>query len=77
MAKKSKTDAKIKVRLPLNHGRNANQDEFFSVNFKNVIIKRGQPVEVSPALAEVIRNGELAQDAAYAYSENLKTQEEK
>ena len=30
---------RVEVRLPRNGGQNANQDEFFSVNCKNYIIK--------------------------------------
>ena len=42
---KKETNAKrVEVRLPRNKGQNANQDEFFSVNFKNYIIRRGETV---------------------------------
>ena len=69
--KQTNDDAKrrVSVRLPRNKGQNANQDEFFSVNFKNYIIKRGETVEIPEELAEVIRNGEKAEEYAMQYAE--------
>ena len=60
---------KVEVRLPMNKGQNANQDEFFSVNFKNYIIKRGERVEIPEELAEVIRNNEQAEEYAMRYAD--------
>jgi len=73
MAEKTKKVAeseekKVQVRLPLNKGHNADQQAFFSVNFKNYLIKRGEYVDVPESLAEVIRNGEIAEDAAFRYA---------
>ena len=66
--KQAKEDAKrVSVRLPRNNGHNANQDEFFSVNFKNYIIRRGERVEIPEALAEVIENNEKAEDYTMKY----------
>lgn len=62
---------KILVKLPLNRGQNANQDEFFSVNGKNYIIKRGVEVEIPEEVAEVIRNSEKAEEYALHYVNNL------
>ena len=68
--KQANNDAKrVSVKLPRNAGQNANQDEFFSVNFKNYIIKRGERVEIPEALAEVIENNEKAEDFAMKYAE--------
>ena len=68
--KKTTTNARrVQVRLPRNAGQNANQDEFFSVNFKNYIIKRGEDVEIPEEVAEVIRNAEKAEDYAMKYAE--------
>lgn len=67
---KKASTAKVSVRLPRNKGQNANQDEFFSVNFKNYIIKRGETVEIPEELAEVIRNAEKAEDYALKYAED-------
>lgn len=68
---------KVTVRLPRNGGQNANQDEFFSVNFVNYIIKRGETVEIPEALAEVIRNNEQAEDYAMQYAEEKALREAK
>jgi len=57
------------VRLPLLKGNNARQEEFFSVNYKNYIIKRGKKVEVPLELAEAIENGQIAEDAAVEYAQ--------
>lgn len=59
----------VKVRLPKLEGQNAVQEEFYSVNFKNYIIKRGVEVEVPEELAEVILNAEKAKDAASDYAD--------
>lgn len=70
-----KKETKVIVRLPLNEGHNANQQEFFSVNGKNYLIRRGEDVEVPLELKEVIDNGNLAAVAAYRYVEELQKQE--
>lgn len=76
--KKATNNAKrVEVRLPMNKGQNANQDEFFSVNFKNYIIKRGETVVIPEELAEVIRNAELAEEYALKYAEEKKLNEAK
>ena len=62
---------KTTVTLPLNRGQNANQDEFFSVNGKNYIIRRGEEVEIPEEVAEVIRNAELADAYAMRYVNDL------
>lgn len=67
----SKNAKKVVVRLPRLKGQNANQDEFFSVNGKNYIIKRGEDVEVPEAVAEVIRNAEKAEDYAMRYIDDI------
>ena len=62
---------RVTVRLPRLPGQNANQEEFFSVNGKNYIIKRGETVEIPEEVAEVIRNAEKAEEYAMNYVENL------
>ncbi len=57
-----------KVKLPRLAGKDAPTQEFFSVNFHNYIIERGKYVEVPEALAEVIENGEKAEEAAWEYA---------
>lgn len=69
---------KVTVRLPRLSGQNANQEEFFSVNGKNYIIKRGETVEIPEEVAEVIRNGEKAEEYAMNYVDELvKAEKEK
>ena len=76
--KKANKDAKrVSVRLPRNNGQNANQDEFFSVNFKNYIIRRGERVEIPEALAEIIENNEKAEDFAMKFVEETGFKEAK
>ncbi len=78
--KKATDNAKkrVEVRLPRNMGQNANQDEFFSVNGKNYIIKRGENVAIPEEVAEVIRNAEKAEEYAMHYVDELvKAEEEK
>jgi hypothetical protein len=73
----TKKAEKVEVRLPRNAGQNANQDEFFSVNFKNYIIKRGETVEIPEELAEVIRNNEQAEEYAMRYADEKAFKEAK
>ena len=67
---------RVEVRLPRNPGQNANQDEFFSVNGKNYIIKRGETVKIPEEVAEVIRNAEKAEEYALHYVDGLVQAEE-
>ena len=67
---------KVTVRLPRNPGQNARQEEFFSVNGRNYLIKRGESVEISEEVAEVIRNSEQAEEYAMQYVEGLVKAEE-
>jgi hypothetical protein len=69
---------RVTVRLPRLQGQNAIQEEFFSVNGKNFIIKRGETVEIPEEVAEVIRNAELAEEYAMKYVDGLaKAQKDK
>lgn len=77
-AKKNTSEQRVQVKLPRAiGGPNVSQEEFYSVNFKNYIIKRGEYVDVPEELAEVIRNGEMAEDAAFQYAESKKLVESK
>lgn len=67
----AKKGNKITVRLPRLPGQNARQEEFFSVNGKNYIIKRGETVDVPEEVAEVIENAEKAEEYALQYVEKL------
>ena len=62
---------KVTVRLPRLAGQNAIQDEFYSVNGRNRLIKRGETVEIAEEVAEVIRNAEQAEEYAMNYVDNL------
>ena len=62
---------RVTVRLPKLPGQNANQEEFFSVNGKNYIIRRGEEVEIPEEVAEVIRNAEKAEEYALNYVDGL------
>lgn len=66
---------RVEVKLPMNKGQNANQDEFFSVNFKNYIIRRGEYVEIPEELYEVIKNGEKADEYAMRFADEKKLRE--
>lgn len=62
----------IRVRLQRAEGRGADaQQEYFSVNGKGYCIRRGKDVSVPEAVAEVIRNGEKAEDAAFDYTASV------
>ncbi len=68
-------NSRVEVKLPLNKGQNANQDEFFSVNFQNYIIKRGEYVAIPQELYEVIKNAENAEEYAIKFAEEKKLRE--
>ena len=70
--KTTNTAKKVTVRLPRAKGKNAEQEEFFSVNGTNYRIKRGETVEIPPEVAEVIENGERAEEFALNYADKLK-----
>lgn len=67
----TKKAQRVVVRLPRNKGKNAVQEEFFSVNGKNYIIKRGVDVEIPVEVAEVIRNAEKDEDYAMRFVDDL------
>ena len=67
---------RVTVRLPRNPGQNARQEEFFSHNFKNYMILRGETVEIPEEVAEIIRNNEKAKDYAMKYVDDLVKAEE-
>lgn len=74
--KQATAKKRVTVRLPRNPGQNARQEEFFSVNGKNYLIKRGETVEIPEEVAEVIRNAEMAEEFAMQYVEGLVKAEE-
>lgn len=66
---------KVTARLPRANGKDAVQQEFFSVNDRRYLIKRGETVEIPPEVAEVIENAEKAEDYALNYIDDLKAQQ--
>ncbi len=62
---------RVTVLLPRLPGQNSVQEEFFSVNGKNYIIKRGEEVEIPEEVAEVIRNAAKAEEYAMKYVDGL------
>jgi hypothetical protein len=64
-------EKRVTVRLPRLNGQNAIQEEFFSVNGRNYRIKRGETVEIPEEVAEVLRNGEKAEEYAMNYVDSL------
>ena len=66
---------RVLVTLPLNKGRNAVQEEFFSVNGKNYIIQRGEEVEIPVEVAEVIKNAEREEVFSMRYVNKLSQNE--
>lgn len=70
---KNKDNAKkrVTVRLPRNPGQNARQEEFYSHNFKNYLIVRGETVEIPEEIAEIIKNAELEEEYAMKYVDGL------
>ena len=73
----TKNARRVEVRLPRNAGQNANQDEFFSVNFKNYIIKRGETVEIPEELANAIQDAEKAEEYAMRFADEKSFREAK
>lgn len=70
MAEKKTTSDMVTVVLPRDPNPNAPQQEFYSVNFKNYMVKRGVPVEVPKALYEAIINSENAENYAIDYAQS-------
>lgn len=68
---------RVTVTLPRLPGQNAIQEEFFSVNGKNYMIKRGEEVEIPEEVAEVIRNAEKAEAYAMKYVDDLTNTQKK
>jgi len=63
----------VEVMLPPINDPNAPQQEFYSVNGKNYIIKRGIKVKVPASVAEVIYNGMEQERKAFLYIQEKQT----
>lgn len=73
--KAKKETPRVQVRLLRNKGQNADQNEFFYLNGKTFLIKRGEYVDIPEELKEVIDNGEMAEEAAMRYAEDKSVRE--
>ena len=73
----AKNEEKITIILPLSEDPNAPKDEYFSLNFKGYRIKKGIPVAVPKALAEVIMEAERGKNAAIQYASEKALKEPK
>ena len=74
---KTEKTAKVKVMLPSDpfvHG-NGNEQEFFSVNGHNILVKTDEVVEVDPKFAEVINNKAKARREAKAFAKKMAVRE--
>lgn len=63
------------IRLPIVKGEPL--EEFYSYNFKNYLLKRGESAEVPEELYNTIIEQQEAADEAYIRSEELKMKAEK
>ena len=70
-----KSEKKYYIFLPLLSGKNANQQEFFSVNFKNYLVKRGVRTEVPKEVYEVWANAERARNSQILYANEVSLRE--
>lgn len=73
----AKNEEKVTVILPLSEDPNAPKDEYFSLNFKGYRIKKGVPVSVPKALAEVIQEAQRGKYAAIQYASEMALKEPK
>ena len=64
------TEKTVIVKLRTLKDPNASQQEFYSYNFKNYLIKRGEEVEIPEGLWLAIQDNEDAEDFAVRYAES-------
>lgn len=79
MAETKSTTKKVKILLqkdPLISG-DAGEQEFFSVNGKNILVQTDVPVEVDPEFAEVIENANKARREAREFAKKVAYKEAK
>ena len=69
--KKPTTEKMVTITLPRKRELGKNQQEFYSVNGKNYMVKLGVPVEVPEALAALIRDNQAMENAAFEYESGL------
>lgn len=66
-----KETKKVRAKIPLMPGEKKDNAEFFSINDRRYRLVKGAYVEVPEELAEVIENGEKAEEYAMEYIDNL------
>lgn len=71
--KKKQKEEKITVMLSSdpNISGSESEQEFFSLNFKNYLIKTEEPVKLSAPLAEVVQNKNKARINARAFAKKM------
>jgi len=74
-ADKTKSEELVRFKLPRNPDPRASQDEFYSLNFHNYLIKRGEWVDLPRPLYEMIKEQEEAVEYAQNYSDELANRE--
>ena len=72
-----KKTKRVPIMLPLLEDPDAPQEEYYSVNFKGYIIRRGEQVLVPEELAEVIMNAEKAKINAIRFAREKALREPK
>lgn len=75
-ASDAKSTKRVQVKLPRLNGQNAIQEEFYSVNGRNYIVKRGEYVDVPEEVAELIRNNEQTEESGLLFIYDLNKGEE-
>lgn len=73
-----KAEGKTKtIRLPIIRENGDRQEEFYSYNFKNYLIRRGEDVEVPVELYDLIVAQQEQEDAAYKKAIEMQMKESK
>lgn len=63
----------VKKKLPRRKELGKKQQEFYSVNGHNFLVKLGEEVDLPEPVADLIEQNKLAEDAAYDYEASLPT----
>ena len=72
-AEKEAFARKETIRLPRNKDLGDKQQEFYSVNGRNFMVQLGKSVEVPEPVANLVKQNQAAEDAAYEYESSLPT----
>lgn len=71
----AQAEKKVKTRLPMLPGKHASQEVFVALNFKTYRIKRGEDVEISESVYNVITESEKARDDEIRAKQKLAVKE--